>query len=80
MSSAPAEPDRTCAILEALAQQHPPESAEHQALRDAAAAYILVRQSAALEAAWRRLQASVGAELTPEMITRLRALGIDPAV
>lgn len=73
------ETDRTCAILEDIARQYPPESAEHQVLRDAATAYILVRQSAALEEAWRRLRESVGAPLTPEMTARLRALGIDPA-
>lgn len=73
-----AEIRRVCAILESVASQFPPSSAEHQAIADAASAFILVQQHAALSSAYRALKAAEGGELSAGMVTRLRRMGIDP--
>jgi len=69
---------RVCSILESVAGGFSPDSEEAIAIRDAATAYIVVRQHANLKAQYDRLVAAFDGELTNEMKDDLRRHGIDP--
>lgn len=69
---------RTCSILQSVANQYGPTSAEHLAICDAAEALILVLQRKSLRSAFQKLKSATGPELTTDMIENLRRMGIDP--
>ena len=69
---------RVCAILESIAGQYLPSTSEHQAIQDAATAFIVVHQQQALTSAYRKMKAAMAGELTPEIIDNLRSMGFDP--
>ncbi|MDA0832701.1 MAG: hypothetical protein O2955_03150 [Planctomycetota bacterium] len=68
----------TCSILESIAQQFDSASPEHQAIEDAAVAFILVHQHKSLLSAYRKLKSTVSDELDAEIIDKLRDMGINP--
>lgn len=68
---------RVCSVLESIASQYRPDSAEATALRDAALAYIAVRQHQALKRAYEKLKGVHQGELPAEMEAKLRELGCD---
>jgi hypothetical protein len=72
------ETRRVCSILDRVAARYPSDSEESQAIRDAATAFILVQQKAALKASYERLVLASGGELSEEMKINLRRIGIDP--
>ena len=72
------EISRTCSILESIAQQFDPASPEHQAIDDAAAAYVLVHQRKSLRSAYQQLKSAVGDDIDQEIIDKLKSMGIDP--
>lgn len=77
-----AEIHRVCSILESIANQYAPSTAERRAIDDAAIAFVLVHRTQSLRAAYRKWKTAVDGELTPAMwngvADRLRSLGIDP--
>jgi hypothetical protein len=72
------ETRKVCLILERIAARYPLDSEESRAIRDAATAYILVQQKAALRASYEKLVLASGGELSEEMKANLQRIGIDP--
>ena len=69
---------RLCAILESVAKNYPADSEEAHAIRDAAAAYTVVRQQRTLKKRYQELVYLFDGQLTPQLEALLRAQGIDP--
>ena len=78
MSDTDQDVRRVCVILESIAKNYPSDSDEALAIRDAAAAYIAVRQYEGLKNAYRRLVLASGGQLSEEMKAKLRRHGIEP--
>ena len=72
-----AEIVRTCSILERIASQYEPTSAEHQAIRDAALAFSIVLQWKSLRASFQKLKSATDGELPDHVVDQLRSMGID---
>jgi hypothetical protein len=68
---------RVCATLESIAAGYPSDSEEALAIRDAALAYIVVKQRSGLKNAYDKLRAAFGGVLTKEMKADLRRHGIE---
>jgi hypothetical protein len=73
-----AEIRRVCAILESISKAYPADSDEANAIKDAALAFIVVRQLDALKRKYQDLRLAVGGDLTDEMKADLRRHGIEP--
>ncbi len=69
---------RVCAILESISKAYPAGSDEANAIRDAALAYIVVRQHETLKKKYESLRLAFGGVLTDEMKAALRRVGIEP--
>jgi hypothetical protein len=73
-----AEMARMCSILESIAKQYPPDSDEALAIRDAALAYIAVRQHKAMQRSYDKLRTAFGGSHGEVVKADLRRHGIDP--
>ncbi len=69
---------RVCSILESIANNYPPESDEHLAIRDAACAYSVVQQHKAVKKVYQQLILACRGQLPEETKARLRQHGIEP--
>jgi transcriptional regulator of met regulon len=72
-----ADIDRVCSTLERIAATFPDDSDEACAIADAASAFIIVRQRQSLATAWRQLRDARNGDVPPEILERMRAMGID---
>jgi hypothetical protein len=65
-------------ILESVAARFPPDSEEVRAIRDAAAAHLVVRMHRAKKRSFETMKAAFDGQLTEEMKADLRRHGIVP--
>jgi hypothetical protein len=73
-----AETRKVCSTLGSIAKQYEPGSVEAQAIKDAACAYIAVKQQGALKRQYDRLRLASSGQLSEEMEHQLRRYGIEP--
>ncbi len=77
-ASSDAEIRTVCAILESISKSYPAGSAEADAIRDAALAYIVVHQHEILKRKYESLRLALGGAVTDETKAALRRVGVEP--
>ena len=67
----------TCAMLESVAMQYARDSAEHEAIREAALAFIYLQTHETLKAAYVQYREHTGGPMAEEKLEILRRAGVE---